>query len=437
MAIESKNLLVWVKAMSRGQALPLDASEIYTSMTEAEAYASSPIAYAGQTIKVLQDDGKYHEYILQPGSSGYVLEEVVGGSGIDIEIDETLSTQGASADAKAVGDALTSITQQLDDFVVDDKLSETSTHPVQNKIVSETFNTLVGATPVAQQIDSAVTVEQFTVELGKDGTLGGYGTGDVIEEGTDIKTILNKLLRKAVAATYTPPTIVVAAQSTKNGSYEYGTDITAKVQATFTQNDAGAIESITILKNGVEILTGTDNTLTSEAEEIRLTSTVSYTASASYKDGPVKTNNLKEPSPEGQITGSTITTSSPVKFTPYRQGYFYGVLATDKTVPLTSEIIRDCTKKDGAYAAGNMPLIRADSVDNRKRIFVACPATNNGITKVVMPSAQGADATKDFKKQESTVIVKGANDTTGIAYNVWVYEPDSISDDQTFTVTLG
>ena len=27
--IESKNLLVWVKAMSRGQALPLDASEIY------------------------------------------------------------------------------------------------------------------------------------------------------------------------------------------------------------------------------------------------------------------------------------------------------------------------------------------------------------------------------------------------------------------------
>ena len=76
MAIESKDLLVWVKAMSRGQALPLDASEIYASMAEAEAYASSPIAYAGQTIKVLQDDGKYHEYILQPNSSGYVLEDI-------------------------------------------------------------------------------------------------------------------------------------------------------------------------------------------------------------------------------------------------------------------------------------------------------------------------------------------------------------------------
>lgn len=77
MAIESKNLLVWVKAMSRGQALPLDASEIYSTLAEAENYASnSAIAYAGQTIKALTDDGKYHSYILQPSEAGYILEEV-------------------------------------------------------------------------------------------------------------------------------------------------------------------------------------------------------------------------------------------------------------------------------------------------------------------------------------------------------------------------
>lgn len=76
MAIESKNLLVWVKAMSRGQALPLDASEVHLSMAEAEAYASSAIAYEGQTVKAKLADGKYHEYILQPSEAGYVLEEV-------------------------------------------------------------------------------------------------------------------------------------------------------------------------------------------------------------------------------------------------------------------------------------------------------------------------------------------------------------------------
>lgn len=77
MAIDSKNLLVWVKAMSRGQALPLDASEIYATLAEAENYAStSAIAYAGQTIKAMTEDGKYHSYTLQPSEAGYVLEEI-------------------------------------------------------------------------------------------------------------------------------------------------------------------------------------------------------------------------------------------------------------------------------------------------------------------------------------------------------------------------
>ena len=86
MAIESKNLLVWVKAMSRGQGLPLDASEIYSTLEEAENYASnSASAYGGQTIKALTEDGKYHSYVLQPSESGYVLEEIGSVSSSDIK----------------------------------------------------------------------------------------------------------------------------------------------------------------------------------------------------------------------------------------------------------------------------------------------------------------------------------------------------------------
>lgn len=76
MAIESKNLLVWVKAMSRGNALPLDASEVYESLAAAELYAGTATAYAGQTIKAKLEDGKYHSYVLQPSEAGYVLDEV-------------------------------------------------------------------------------------------------------------------------------------------------------------------------------------------------------------------------------------------------------------------------------------------------------------------------------------------------------------------------
>lgn len=85
MAIDSKNLLVWVKAMSRGQNLPLDASEIHDSKAAAEVYAASPTAYAGQTIKAMLEDGKYHEYVLQPDDGGLTLEEVGAVSAADLK----------------------------------------------------------------------------------------------------------------------------------------------------------------------------------------------------------------------------------------------------------------------------------------------------------------------------------------------------------------
>lgn len=100
MAIDSKNLLVWVKAMSRGQGIPLDASEIQESLDAAKLYASSPIAYAGQTIKALVD-GKYKSYILQPSEAGYQLEEIGSSSSgikqyvvIDSSLPESDQEQG-------------------------------------------------------------------------------------------------------------------------------------------------------------------------------------------------------------------------------------------------------------------------------------------------------------------------------------------------------
>ena len=75
MAIESKNLLVAVKAYARGNALPLDASEVYESLADAQAYAQSATAYAGQTIKVLQD-GKYVSYVLNGSKGAYTLDKV-------------------------------------------------------------------------------------------------------------------------------------------------------------------------------------------------------------------------------------------------------------------------------------------------------------------------------------------------------------------------
>jgi hypothetical protein len=66
---DSTKLLVAVKAYARGNALPLDNSEVYANKAEAEVYAASATAYAGQTIKVLEE-GKYITYVLDPKEDG-------------------------------------------------------------------------------------------------------------------------------------------------------------------------------------------------------------------------------------------------------------------------------------------------------------------------------------------------------------------------------
>lgn len=290
-------------------------------------------------------------------------------------------------------------------------------------------------------IDKGDSVQQeINVELGEGGQLGGYKTGDTIAVDTPIETVIKKLLAKQIPPVYTQPTVALANNSgDKSGAYEYGSYVTPKVKATFTQNDAGELSSIKIKKGSTEVATGDSSPLTYTADEsIQLTGTVTFTAVASYGEGDVKNDNLGDPYSEGHVEEGSVTSSN-YSYTVYDQGYFWGILTTSSDEEeLTSDIIRSGHMKNGAYAAGNIKeTIAASEVANRKRIFVACPATKKGVTKIVMPSAQGADCTADFEKQSNTITVARANNTTGIAYNVWVYEPALISDDQTFIVTLG
>lgn len=85
MAIDSKNVVTLLKSYSRANPLPIDSSELYDSLADAQNYSgavdSSTVsgkAYAGQTIKALVD-GKYVSYVLQPkasGEKGFNLERV-------------------------------------------------------------------------------------------------------------------------------------------------------------------------------------------------------------------------------------------------------------------------------------------------------------------------------------------------------------------------
>lgn len=68
MAIESKNLLVAIKAFSPANPLPIDARSLWDSQAEAENYAKQANAYAGQIITAKVGD-EYKPFILQ-GENG-------------------------------------------------------------------------------------------------------------------------------------------------------------------------------------------------------------------------------------------------------------------------------------------------------------------------------------------------------------------------------
>lgn len=73
---ESNQGVTQLKVLFRANPLPVDSTEIWESLSEAQTYAKAANAYGGQTIKAKLEDGKYHQYILQPSDAGYTLEEV-------------------------------------------------------------------------------------------------------------------------------------------------------------------------------------------------------------------------------------------------------------------------------------------------------------------------------------------------------------------------
>lgn len=72
---DSTKLIVQMKALARTESMPIDSTEVWDSLTEAQSYVKEANAYAGQTIKALVN-GKYKTYTLQPSGGGYTLEEV-------------------------------------------------------------------------------------------------------------------------------------------------------------------------------------------------------------------------------------------------------------------------------------------------------------------------------------------------------------------------
>ena len=275
----------------------------------------------------------------------------------------------------------------------------------------------IDSTKTPHALGSSKSTEEVEVNLGSGGSVGGLTTGDTIPAGTTLDELITMLTQKSVPATYTQPGVTCRVSSgTAAGSYEVGTEINTTLQATFTQNDAGALTTLAINKSGAgePIISGGTSPQTTDAQTFTLgEETVSFTATASYAAGPVKNDNLGQPSPEGQIQAGSKT-SAAVSFVGKRN-LFYGT-GTGATPEITSELVRGLANKKLGPANGTTFDINVAA--GQQYVVIAYPATLRNLSKCFYVE-QNTDLVENFALQ--TKSVQGANGAAGADYKVYVY----------------
>ena len=274
----------------------------------------------------------------------------------------------------------------------------------------------IDETKTQKPLGSSKSKQEWEVQLGSGGTVGGLKTGDTIPEGTTMDELIKLLTQKSVPATYVQPGVTCRVSTgTAAGSYEVGTQINTTIQGTFTQNDAGALTTIEILKNGSSILSQATSPITTEAQTFTLgEETVSFTAKATYAAGEIKNDNLGQPSPDGQIKAGSKT-SAAVSFVGKRN-LFYGT-GVGTTPSVTSELVRGLSNKQ--LGPSNGTSFNINVAAGQQYVVIAYPATLRKITKCFYVE-QNTDLAENFTEQ--TISVQGANGAAGADYRVLVYQ---------------
>lgn len=266
-------------------------------------------------------------------------------------------------------------------------------------------------------------------------SLGALNDGETIPEGASIDDLLNLITQKAIAPTYTNPTVSIArsGSGTASGSYEAGTSITPVLTATFTKNDAGDLTELKILKGSSEVGSDTSSPYTYTGSAIVLgDETITFKSQATYTDGPVKNNNLGNPDATGQIKAGTITSSN-YNFTGQRN-LFWGTGVGDLPT-LNSDTIRGLTNKKLNPTQGyswNIPI----AVGQQYVIF-AYRSTLRDVNEVMYVETNDTGMASSFTKTTVQVADARGGENGQVEYKVYSYRmaaPAAAS--MTFKVTI-
>ncbi len=247
----------------------------------------------------------------------------------------------------------------------------------------------------------------------------GIGNGETISAGASIDEIVKMLVQKAVPASYTKPTVSLANNGGQaSGNVEAGTTITPKLKATFTKNDAGDLTALSIKQGGTAVVEGTSSPQVYDGEDIVIgDETITFSASATYGDAPVKNNNLGQESKENWFAGGTVD-SSAYSITGKRN-MFYGT-GVGELPTVDSAFVRGLVNTKLAPAQGNTVTINV--AVGQQYIAFAYPATLRDVNVVEYVEANDKGMASSFTKHTIDVADARGDNNGLMSYKVYTYK---------------
>lgn len=247
----------------------------------------------------------------------------------------------------------------------------------------------------------------------------GIADGATISAGTSLDEFVRMVVQKAIPATYTKPSISIANNGGQtSGNVEAGTTISPKLKATFNKNDAGDLANIVIKKNGEEVVSATESPLVYDGDAIVVgDETVTFSASATYGDAPVKTNNLGAESKENWFAGGTVNSSN---YTiAGKRNLFYGT-GVGGVPEVNSVMVRGLTNKKLAPTQGTSFTINV--AVGQQYIVFAYPETLRDVNNVTYVEANDSGMASSFNKLIIDVADARGGANGIMSYKVYTYE---------------
>lgn len=246
----------------------------------------------------------------------------------------------------------------------------------------------------------------------------GISDGATIAAGTSLEEFVKMVVQKAIPATYTKPTVSIANNGGQAaGNVEAGTTITPQLRATFNQNDAGDLTSIVIKQGSSEVATGTTSPLTYTGEAVVIgDETITFSASATYTDAPVKNNNLGQESTENWFAGGTVNSSN--YSISGKRKLFYGT-GVGSVPEITSDMVRGLVNSRLSPAAGTTFSISV--AVGQQYIAIAYPATLRDINNVTYVEANDSGMASNFTLTTVNVADARGGDNGTMSYKVYTY----------------